>query len=209
MSGSVPPENLLQSFLVGTSFQAFLTGIGTLQTIHYVGNFDTFDNQLYQAAVWALLALGLLHQAATSGSMYVILTRLLSNPTTLNNMPWPFPFTPGFTGVTACLVQTFYVYRIFILSKGSWIIPSGVIMMTSASLAVSLYCTIYYFQHPHWSDAQAIKVLEAKADIERTNSIILRIILLIVTSNTLVCTPFSKTYPPFVHYKIIALRPQR
>lgn len=206
---SLTAETVALSFLIGTGLQLFMTGIGLSGTITYFGNFGNFDRLIYRVAVLALLALALLHAAGVLAGIYSIGMASLLAPANLANIPWPLLFEPGFTALSASIVQIFYAYRVYLISRRSWILTSSIVVLTVATLGLSLYTTVYLLEHPHWSSLHQINMIaevgayvlvatdaiisgamifhlsKAKADLHDTNSILSRIITIIITSNTL------------------------
>lgn len=116
----------------------------------------------------------------------------------------------------AFIVQLFYAYRIWILSKRSWVVPVLVTLLTFLQLGVGIWCTIFAFMKPRWSAiatdlqpsvalwlfgmaagdivitlALVIYLQRAKTGFERTNSVIDRLIKHIIANNAL--TAFAAT----------------
>lgn len=114
------------------------------------------------------------------------------------------------SAVVAFIVQLFYAYRIWIVSKRAWFIPSLVVILTFLQLGVGAWCTTSAFMNPLWATistdlessvacwlfgmaagdivitlALVIYLHRARTTFERTNSIIDRLVRHVIANNAL------------------------
>jgi len=111
--------------LVGAQISAMLYGLTTLQTYFYYTFYpeDLVENKALVCIIWFL---DTLHTAFITTSMYHYLVTNYDNPPSLSIGHWSLFTSIGVNTVIACIVQTFFVIRIyrFANSRVKWWLTS-------------------------------------------------------------------------------------
>jgi len=103
--------------LIGVLLSAELHGVALVQAwYYYTHQNDGWPLKLFVAAV---LCFDTIHQALITHAIYTYLIANFGNVPELNNIVWSMVVEVLFNGLTALLVQSFLVIRIWRLSKGN------------------------------------------------------------------------------------------
>ncbi|KAI0089205.1 hypothetical protein BDY19DRAFT_944691 [Irpex rosettiformis] len=137
---------------IGMTFNILLYGIMITQTYLY---FDSFkrDKLWIKLFVILLFLCDTLNSAFDISFVYIPLVNNFGNINALSYASWIFSTDPAMTAIIACMVQTFFAWRVKVLS-GSWIlvlcIVSCSVCQCLGGLATSIACRIIpefiYFQ---------------------------------------------------------------
>ncbi|KDE02972.1 hypothetical protein MVLG_06506 [Microbotryum lychnidis-dioicae p1A1 Lamole] len=161
-------------FLLGTFLNVFLAGINWMQIITYFNTSRSEENAIYK---WVVGIVGLIGTWHTCFNVVGVYNNLVQNYDKLMNLlsiHWSYVLDPVTTAVVAAIVQNFYAYRIYILSKRSIFIPLLILFLTLVYLGVGCFTTAFAFEHAIWP-----------SDFTGTNSIIDKVIRYTVTNNGL------------------------
>ncbi|KAI5475797.1 nuclear export protein noc3 [Pseudohyphozyma bogoriensis] len=204
-----PVLEILAPFLVGTFLNLVMLGVTLVQTSDYFKLFGPTDKRIYIWAVWILFWLGVLHTIASCSLVYESTVKHFGNGLNLFVIPWGFCVDPIITALQAGIVQTFYAYRVYIVSGRSLGIPAFLAVLTAAQLGFGLFCTVYAFHHPSFATISDITyavaswlflmaggdiiitssliyyLSRAKSDFYQTNTILERVIRHTITNNAL------------------------
>ncbi|KIK60068.1 hypothetical protein GYMLUDRAFT_200935 [Collybiopsis luxurians FD-317 M1] len=137
-SSAVPAlDNTFGALLDGVIVGAALWGVGSLQLYIYFYNFPK-DRLFLKSMVLAAWVFDSVHQALISHIVYYYLVQHFFDPAALEHYVWSQNYQPIFEALTAFIVQSFFVYRIFTLSKGSYILTAVPSLLVIAKLACQL-----------------------------------------------------------------------
>ncbi|SGZ28702.1 BQ5605_C027g10416 [Microbotryum silenes-dioicae] len=123
-------------FLLGTFLNVFLAGINWMQIITYFNTSRSEENAIYK---WVVGIVGLIGTWHTCFNVVGVYNNLVQNYDKLMNLlsiHWSYVLDPVTTAVVAAIstparnLQTFYAYRIYILSKRSIFIPLLILFLT-------------------------------------------------------------------------------
>ncbi|KIK52347.1 hypothetical protein GYMLUDRAFT_251289 [Collybiopsis luxurians FD-317 M1] len=202
-------DNTLGALFNGVIVGAALWGVGSLQLYIYFYKFPK-DRLLLKSTVLAAWIFDSVHQALISHIIYYYLVQHFFDPAALEHYVWSQNYQPLFEALTGFIVQSFFVYRIFTLSKGSYILTAIPSLLVIAKLACSLsyvgqgsrLTTTTQFVHDLRPISEAINGVTAAGDItitillcwllyhsrtsiSRTNYVINRLILYTVNTGAL------------------------
>ncbi|KAJ6462353.1 hypothetical protein C8R47DRAFT_1158378 [Mycena vitilis] len=132
-------DGTLGDIQIALVFATWLFGIMTLQTFNYYREFQKDPNVLkgLVGGIW-LLELG--HTIVTWHAMYTITVTFYGKPQHIFAPPLSLVFPIFFHALIAIAVQTFFVYRVRVLS-GQWLIP----IICCALNLVRLACNMLLF----------------------------------------------------------------
>ncbi|GAA5992152.1 hypothetical protein JCM11641_003256 [Rhodosporidiobolus odoratus] len=133
------------AFLIGTIFSIFLAGVTCVQVVNYYEHFGRSDIKLLVGVVTGLLICDLFHTAICSYTIYFWTVTHYGNLASLVHAPWTFTWDPFLTGVVTSVVQLFYAWRVFVVSKRKWILPIciGALSLLQLAFAVGGTWKIY------------------------------------------------------------------
>ncbi|KPV73053.1 uncharacterized protein RHOBADRAFT_46146 [Rhodotorula graminis WP1] len=185
MAEAVPPafpslDNSVGAFLLGTILSVFLAGVTSVQAYSYFVWFRRTDRKLLIGIVSFLLIVDLFHSAISCYTIYATTVTNYGNLAFLVKCLWSFTWDPFLTGLVAFIVQIFYAWRVFVVSRRQWLIPAviGVLSLLSFAFAIGSTWTIYrldseFARFHEFRYGVAIWLLSAAvADIVITSSLI-------------------------------------
>ncbi|KAH8829263.1 hypothetical protein DL96DRAFT_1040808 [Flagelloscypha sp. PMI_526] len=106
-----PLDDTMGAMLLGTIISAMLYGASVLQTVYYFVRYPN-DSPSIKLLVLITIVLDSAHMAAIMHSMYWYLITQYYKPEMLQKLVWSVIVESIFTGITAALVQFFYVWRV-------------------------------------------------------------------------------------------------
>ncbi|KAJ6481262.1 hypothetical protein C8R47DRAFT_1135191 [Mycena vitilis] len=125
---------------VGLVLATWLFGIETLQTFNYYRDFGK-DPRVLRGLVGAIWLLELAHTISGWHAMYTITVTFYGKPQHIISPPLSMTFPILFHAFIAMAVQTFFVYRIRVVS-GQWLIPVVCFILNLGRMA----CLLFLFQ---------------------------------------------------------------
>ncbi|OCH92501.1 hypothetical protein OBBRIDRAFT_436750 [Obba rivulosa] len=127
-------DNTLGAIELGTLVSAMLYGMATTQTFSYFDNGKTDSRWLrsFVATVWLLETI---HTAFSWIYVYTLTVKDYGNPGALSRVQWSFAACVVMHDVLSSAVQSFYAYRIYILSRQ---LAFAVIQWVGSMLRVAL-----------------------------------------------------------------------
>jgi hypothetical protein len=138
--------NTVGSSLVGALISAILYGLTSLQTYLYFLYYpkDTFGTKALVTTIWVL---DTVHTAFMSICVYHYLVSNYFNPIALASGHWSLFVSVALNVVVACIVQTFFVIRIFRLCgpKSRWIVTAILSLTVLAHFAFGIETVVYLF----------------------------------------------------------------
>ncbi|GAA6058618.1 hypothetical protein JCM10212_004029 [Sporobolomyces blumeae] len=201
-------DGSIGAFVVGTIISTFLLGITTCQVYEYLNNFPN-DRRLYWWLVVSLCVMDWTHSAV---SVYTIWDWCVENYGQVEHLlvsPFSFAVDPAMTGVVAFVTQIFYAYRVYIVGKRSIAIPIVIAFLSTVSLAFAIASTAKIFILQEFAKFQSFTygvsiwlacaaladiiitaslvfhLAKSKTGLLQTNSILNRIIELVISTNGL------------------------
>ncbi|TNY17414.1 hypothetical protein DMC30DRAFT_120475 [Rhodotorula diobovata] len=140
-----PLDSSIGAFLIGTILGVFLAGVTSVQAYTYFSWFGKTDRKLISGVVVTLLVIDLFHTAISVYTIYLWTVTHYGDIAFLVKCPWSFTWDPFLTGLVAFIVQLFYAWRVFVVSRRSWCIPAviGVLSLLSFAFAIGSTWTIY------------------------------------------------------------------
>ncbi|KAI0049997.1 hypothetical protein FA95DRAFT_699318 [Auriscalpium vulgare] len=126
---------------IGIIVGATLWGITALQTWYYYREYPN-DPWHFQLLVGLVFTLDTVHQIFISHTGYSYLVSNFFNPAYLEHVTWSILAEVLISGVVAVLVQSFFVGRIYTLSKKNLYVTGVVVILILAQFGVTLaYCS--------------------------------------------------------------------
>ncbi|GAA5856652.1 hypothetical protein JCM9279_004859 [Rhodotorula babjevae] len=148
MAEAVPPafpplDNSIGAF--GTILSVFLAGVTSVQAYSYFVWFGRTDRKLLVGIVSFLLVIDLFHSAISCYTIYATTVTHYGDLAFLVKCIWSFTWDPFLTGLVAFIVQIFYAWRVFVVSRKQWLIPTviGVLSLLSFAFAIGSTWMIY------------------------------------------------------------------
>ncbi|KDR82573.1 hypothetical protein GALMADRAFT_237962 [Galerina marginata CBS 339.88] len=133
-----PAEIAHGPILIGFTFNAILLGVMMTQVYIYYTSFKR-DKIWIKIFVAVLFFFDILNTACDVAYIYEALIIHFGDTAYLNVVTWLFDTDPAITGVIVSSVQTFFAWRIYLLTK-NWILPL-VIVTTAISGGVTAILT--------------------------------------------------------------------
>ncbi|GAA6060436.1 hypothetical protein JCM10212_000029 [Sporobolomyces blumeae] len=201
-------DGSIGAFVIGTTLSTFLLGITSCQALRYFQLFPN-DKRLYWWLVVFLVMLDWAHSAVCMYTIYDWTVVHYGEVEHLLRSPFSFAVDPAMTGVAAFACQVFYAYRVYVVGKRSpWLpILICVLALVSLGFAVGATAEIFILQEfskfqsytwgvSLWLAAAALAdiiitaslvayLAKSKTGLLQTNSILNRLIELIISTNGL------------------------
>ncbi|KAF8892817.1 hypothetical protein CPB84DRAFT_1732383, partial [Gymnopilus junonius] len=115
-------DNTIGAALVGVLISSTLFGIVVVQTYTYYNRFPN-DRISFKYLVSVIWVCELVHCGLISESIYSLIIKNYTNLSGLADIPLALSIAVAFTGIIEPLVQMFFAYRIFVVSR-SIVIPA-------------------------------------------------------------------------------------
>jgi len=135
-------DNTMGAIFVGVILGAALWGISCMQTSEYFSEDSRKDPWLTKATVTTLLGLNTLHQILVTHVIYVYLISEHFNFAYLNVVVWSLVVQVFVSAFIALIVQTFFVYRIWILSHRNIYIVACVQALVVGTFIITIYYSV-------------------------------------------------------------------
>jgi len=122
--------------LIGSGFAAVLTGVVTTQTVYYYKRYqdDKPLNKLMVAVVWLL---DVLHTIMIFMSDWSWLIVHFGDVGISSLIPWSLGLTVVLTAMVTIIVHAFFVYRIYGLSRGNWLVVGPILALAAIRLGLA------------------------------------------------------------------------
>ncbi|KAJ6456632.1 hypothetical protein C8R47DRAFT_1165222 [Mycena vitilis] len=149
MSDSAPIPALdgtVGTTLIGGVLGTFLFGIATLQAFNYYRQYPK-DNRILKTLVAVIWFLELGHSICVWHGLYTMTVTFYGQPAHLANPPHSLPMSILFTALILAPVQTFFAYRIKLLS-GRWPITILCSVLTTMRFAFSIVLIEVFWTSP-------------------------------------------------------------
>ncbi|KAJ7284424.1 hypothetical protein C8J57DRAFT_1708909 [Mycena rebaudengoi] len=134
----IPLHDFLGAWFIGLIISAVIFGITCLQAYLYFTKHCTPDSVFFKSFVAFLMVLDTLHLALLSESYYGVTVTNFGDYDELGIAPWGLLAQILVGVVMSTLVQLFYAYRIFVLSKKKPFMPILIAICSLAELALGI-----------------------------------------------------------------------
>ncbi|KZP24967.1 hypothetical protein FIBSPDRAFT_821263 [Athelia psychrophila] len=152
-------DSTMGATLIGVIVGAVLWGVSAVQVWCYYMNYPE-DKWFYKWLVAGVFVSDTMHQILISHSIYTYLVTNLGNYVELGNLVWSIILEVLFNGITAILVQSFMISRIFKLAPRKWRWPA-VSLVTVLVLANFVSNVVYYARGFHIKTYADLAILKA------------------------------------------------
>ncbi|KAI0069201.1 hypothetical protein BV25DRAFT_1818183 [Artomyces pyxidatus] len=126
---------------IGVVLSAALWGVTFLQTWYYYREYPS-DPWHFKLLVGSVFMLDTLHQIFISHTIYLYLVTNYFNPPFLGEVTWSILAEVLVAGLVALIVQSFFISRIYTLSKKNMFLTGGVAVLVVAQfMTVLVYCS--------------------------------------------------------------------
>ncbi|KAH8111976.1 hypothetical protein DFH11DRAFT_560403 [Phellopilus nigrolimitatus] len=130
------------SILIASWFAAALTGVMFLQAYLYFRSRPKGDSKIYSCIVLVLCGLDAAHIVCVVVSLYHYLIRSFGNDDALNDVTPSLALSVGITAFVTIIVQSFFCWRVWKLSRTFKLVPPIIIVLLLARLGCGLAATI-------------------------------------------------------------------
>ncbi|KAF7356265.1 Saposin B-type domain-containing protein [Mycena venus] len=141
-----PLDGSLGVIQIGLVLGTFLFGIETLQTFNYYREFPK-DPKILKGLVGGIWFFELAHTISSWHAMYTITVTFYGQPQHILAPPISLVYPIFFHGLIAFCAQSFFVYRVRVLS-GQWLIPIGCFALNLARLGCLMLLFGELYQTP-------------------------------------------------------------
>ncbi|KAM0756474.1 hypothetical protein T439DRAFT_30640 [Meredithblackwellia eburnea MCA 4105] len=140
MPGGPPPfVDAFGPIILGAMFAMYFSGHVTSQAADYFQRYPYGkDRKVFFFAVWALVVVDIFGSLCAIYSAYLFGVKYWGDVTKLGRGPWSLGFNPPVTGVCSLIVQSFYAYRVWVVSSKNRILPAIIMFLATVSFAFSL-----------------------------------------------------------------------
>ncbi|KAF8067054.1 hypothetical protein FPV67DRAFT_1226533 [Lyophyllum atratum] len=145
------------SMLVGVVISAVLLGVSLVQTFFYYISYKE-DPWILKSLVAATAVLDSVHLAFISHTVYHYLISNYDNPASLEVLVWSV-MEALCTGVTGCLVQCFYLTRVYLLSNRSKLLTGSILLVVLSTACMGTVWVILAMRLKTYDDLLTISAI--------------------------------------------------
>ncbi|KAF5309466.1 hypothetical protein D9619_012419 [Psilocybe cf. subviscida] len=126
-------DNSMGAMMIGVVVSAVLHGLCLLQAFFYYQNYKK-DKWYFKVLVGTVVSFDAIHLAFITHAVYhYVISQYHSHQDQLLRLIWTVLMEAVFTGVNAGIVQTFYVVRVFRLSRRNYWLTGTIMMLILAT----------------------------------------------------------------------------
>ncbi|KAJ7439961.1 hypothetical protein FB451DRAFT_142871 [Mycena latifolia] len=157
------------ALLIGAFFASMLSGIVILQALLYFTTYKA-DQIGVKLLVFGVCGLDTLHTAFIWAGVWDYLIGDYGDTSSIDYIPWSIALTVILTAIVTFFVHCFFAHRIFLLSKGKWMMASPVVILALirlGSASVSTWEMFHYHSyelfkvHAYWIFTLGLSVSSA------------------------------------------------
>ncbi|KAK0436290.1 hypothetical protein EV421DRAFT_1833008 [Armillaria borealis] len=138
LAGALQLDNTVGAFEIAVTIASLLFGVLCVQVWKYSNDYQR--DPWYMKALVAIVFVGnLFHQLCLSHSLYSYTVTHWGDIDVLVSIPWSFLGLVTASGFVAFVVQSFYVYRIWRLSNGNYLLTCPLAAISVAEFIVNMY----------------------------------------------------------------------
>ncbi|TFK26030.1 hypothetical protein FA15DRAFT_686664 [Coprinopsis marcescibilis] len=127
-----PLDDTMGAMLIGVIVSGVLHGICLLQAFFYFTSYSK-DHWLIKSMVVTTVSFDAIHLCFVSHTMYHYLISNFRNEEMLQKLIWSVLMEALFTGVNGGMVQAFYAYRVWKLSKKNYFLAGSILVLIAAT----------------------------------------------------------------------------
>ncbi|KAJ7485100.1 hypothetical protein B0H11DRAFT_2018115 [Mycena galericulata] len=183
---------LLGPILIGVSLNTFLYGICVTQFLKYFMSKRRLDDSraTRYLVAWEFL-IDTFHSAVSIYFIWLYIVDNFLNAAFLQAAPWPLTAVPLLTAMSACPIQLFLAYRVFLLSR-SHPISAMLIFLTVANAGLATTTSALAFRVETFDDGSRLKpVTAAWLGVSVANDLAITVLLVLYLNRSR--TGLSKT----------------
>ncbi|TRM64573.1 hypothetical protein BD626DRAFT_254848 [Schizophyllum amplum] len=135
MSTALDLTSTLGAMFIGVSVGGLLLGVTLSQTFYYFTHYKK-DRFVFKAVVVFIFICDVLHQLFISHNMYEYLISHYAEPQYLVAIFWSLIAQIFMIGFEGFIVQTFFIYRIWKLSKSNWVLSGSIFILALANFVL-------------------------------------------------------------------------
>jgi len=151
MPPTIDLSDTMGALLIGILFSVCLFGMTTLQTWYYFQHYPN-DNMVLKSVVTVVWIFECFHVIFGCHAIYYYLVLNYANPEGLGVSVWSANLTLLFTAIITLIVHSFFAWRVWILGRGSLIMPSIIMVGAIANSALTLTTVAISFQAVEFSE---------------------------------------------------------
>lgn len=140
LDGDYDVRQTIGAILLGTITCIFLSGIVTLQVVLY-SRFYTDDPPKFKVLVGSIWLLDILHTAMIAATNWDIFITNWGNNAILDHISWTLATTISITALMTFIVQCFFAYRVYAVSRHN-LIPATIIILAFLRLVAAAASTV-------------------------------------------------------------------
>ncbi|KAJ6507580.1 hypothetical protein DFH09DRAFT_1199724 [Mycena vulgaris] len=169
-------DGSLGAIEIGLVLGTFLFGILTLQTFNYYGAYPT-DSKWLKGLVTLVWSLELSHAIASWHAAYLITVTFYGQPEHILTPPHSLELVVGFSGALTMVVQTFFAFRVRVLSS-RWPLTMACCALNVLAFIFSIIIVVTLWR------SGGLSVIESKARwLMITNSTLVPATNILITSS--------------------------
>lgn len=138
LAGALQLDNTVGAFEIAVTIASLLFGVLCVQVWKYSNDYQR-DPWYMKALVVTVFVGNVFHQLCLSHSLYSYTVTHWGDIDVLVSIPWSFLGLVTASGFVAFIVQSFYVYRIWRLSNGSYLLTCPLAAISVAEFIVNMY----------------------------------------------------------------------
>ncbi|KAF9043237.1 hypothetical protein BJ165DRAFT_1371894 [Panaeolus papilionaceus] len=151
-------DNSMGAMMIGTIVSAVLHGICLLQAFIYSQKYRK-DAWWMKSLVMTTVSFDAIHLVMITTAVYHYVVTNFHSPDRLRFLTWTVLMEALFTGVNAGIVQTFYTYRIWRLSKHNWLITGSILFLILCTTGCGVAWVILSMRMETYEDLLTISPL--------------------------------------------------
>ncbi|SJL02781.1 uncharacterized protein ARMOST_06117 [Armillaria ostoyae] len=138
LAGALQLDNTVGAFEIAVTIASLLFGVLCVQVWKYSNDYQR-DPWYMKALVATIFVGNLFHQLCLNHSLYSYTVTHWGDIDVLVSIPWSFLGLVTASGFVAFMVQSFYVYRIWRLSNGNYLLTCPLAAISVAEFIVNMY----------------------------------------------------------------------
>lgn len=153
-----PLDSSMGAMFLGTLISGVLHGICLVQAFFYFTNYPN-DPWIIRSMVLTTVSFDMIHLSFITHAMYHYLVTHFRREEMLQRIIWSVVMEALFTGVNAGIVQTFYTYRVWKLSKRNWFLSGFIVALILATTGCGIAWVVIAIQFNSYTELLTINPL--------------------------------------------------
>ncbi|KIY70896.1 hypothetical protein CYLTODRAFT_160531 [Cylindrobasidium torrendii FP15055 ss-10] len=131
-------DNTMGALMIGALVSTALWGITCMQTFEYYGSYLKYDNIMFKIMVTIVFICDTLHEVFICHTVYTYMVSHFGDPVAIGKVEWSILAEVICSGLVAFVVQSFFTYRVWVLSRKKFLLVLPLALLVIAELAVTL-----------------------------------------------------------------------